>query len=186
MVKAHSARVIEQLWRAFRFGSTGVVVCAVDLALVWVLSHFLWPAIAVSTAYLTAVCLHFCLNKWWVFKNHEANYGSQTLRYGLTVLACWLCTLLVFSAALRLLTSGIMIAKLIAIPPTTLLSYLLMKNFVFGFSPLVNIQSHEQVWAEVSGQCTSCTRSSEREMEKTSDAPLQKTCSVPAGSAGAD
>lgn len=99
--------------------------------MLWLLNQFTTPTVAVSGAYLVAVAVHFSLNKWWVFKCQNSGYTAQLLKYALTVLACWLCTIFVFSLALHALTSNIFLAKIIAIPPTTLLGFVLMKTFVF-------------------------------------------------------
>ena len=43
----------------------------------------------------------------------------------------WLCTVAVFSLSLHWLTTNIFVAKIIAVPPTTLLSFAMMRWFVF-------------------------------------------------------
>jgi len=99
--------------------------------MLWLLSRFTTPTVAVSGAYVVAVTVHFSLNKWWVFRSRDSAHAGQLLRYALTVFACWLCTVGVFSLSLHFLTSNIFLAKLIAIPPTTLLGFVLLKAFVF-------------------------------------------------------
>jgi putative flippase GtrA len=117
--------------RFLRFGAVGGVVCAVDLGLVWLFSRWIIPTLAVSFAYLAAIAVHFCLNKFWVFENRDMMYMRQIWKYALTAAACWSCTVIVFSLALHGMTSQILIAKVIAIPPTTLLGYIMMRKFVF-------------------------------------------------------
>ena len=121
----------ESIRHAFRFCLVGGLVFLVDLSMLWLWSHFTPPLVAVSVAYLIAVTVHFCFNKWWVFQNRSSAYSAQLLKYLLTVFCCWLCTVAVFSVALRWLTTNIYLAKLLAIPPTTLLGFVLMKLFVF-------------------------------------------------------
>jgi len=99
--------------------------------MLWLWNQFTPPLVAVSAAYLIAVSVHFCLNKWWVFQNRSAAYGAQLFKYAMTVAACWLCTVSIFWLSLRLATTNIYIAKIIAVPPTTLLGFALMKWFVF-------------------------------------------------------
>jgi putative flippase GtrA len=115
-----------------RFGAAGGFITGLDLALVWLLSRFLAPTLAVAIAYLVAMSIHFCLNKFWVFQNRDLEYVRQMWKYGLTVLVCWCCTVAVFSLGMHLVTTHILLAKLIAIPPTTLLGYLMMRKFVFA------------------------------------------------------
>ena len=121
----------ETIGKGIRFGLVGGFVCLVDLAMLWLFSRFTPPVVAVSVAYFIAVTVHFCLNKWWVFRNQSTAVGLQVLKYALTVAACWLCTVAVFSLSLRWVTMNIFIAKIIAVPPTTLLSFVMMRWFVF-------------------------------------------------------
>ena len=121
----------EIIGKGIRFGLVGGFVCLVDLAMLWVWSRFTSPIVAVSAAYFIAVTVHFCLNKWWVFRNQSTAVGAQVFKYALTVAACWLCTVAVFSLSLRWVTMNIFIAKIIAVPPTTLLSFVMMRGFVF-------------------------------------------------------
>ena len=121
----------ETIGKGIRFGLVGGFVCLVDLAMLWVWSRFTSPVVAVSAAYFIAVTVHFCQNKWWVFRNQSTTVGTQVLNYALTVAACWLCTVAVFSLSLRWVTMNIFIAKIIAVPPTTLLSFVMMRWFVF-------------------------------------------------------
>lgn len=119
------------LKKGFRFCLVGGFVFCVDLGMLWLLSRFATPTVAVTGAYVVAVTVHFSLNKWWVFKSRDSEYGRQLLRYALTVFACWACTVCVFTLSLRSLTANIFLAKLMAIPPTTLLGFVLMRTFVF-------------------------------------------------------
>lgn len=121
--------------KGFRFCLTGGFVFGVDLAMLWVWSRFTPALVAVSAAYFIAVSVHFCLNKWWVFGNHSEAYRAQLVKYALTVGACWLSTVILFSLALRFFTASLPVAKLFALPPTTALGFLLMKCFVFRQEP---------------------------------------------------
>ena len=87
--------------------------------------------VAVSIAYLTAVAAHFLLNRSWVFSDQPGELPSQAWRYALTVVTCWLSTVLIVALALQWWTSQVLLAKMLAIPPVALLGFLLMKGFVF-------------------------------------------------------
>ena len=115
----------------FRFGIVGVLVFGIDFAALWLFKHFVPRLVAVSLAYFLAVAIHFSLNKWWVFRAQANVRGMELARYVLTVLVCWLCTVGVVWLALRFATNNVFVAKLLAIPPATLLSFLLMQRFVF-------------------------------------------------------
>lgn len=107
---------------------------AFDFTLLWLFAHVLPKLVAVSAAYLLAVTLHFCLNKWWVFQAGQTPVGRQLPRYIVTVAACWCCTVVAVWLSLHTVTENVFIAKAVAIPPTTLLGFVLMRAFVFRSS----------------------------------------------------
>jgi putative flippase GtrA len=118
--------------RAFaKFCVVGALVAGVDFCALWGFQTFLPKLLAVSLAYFIAVATHYALNKWWVFRAQPNVRALEVARYVLTVLVCWLCTVGVVWLALRFVSSNIFVAKLLAIPPATLLSFVLMRRFVF-------------------------------------------------------
>lgn len=116
---------------AFKFGAVGAGVFALDFAALWVFQQFLPPLLAVSVAYFIAVGAHFCLNKWWVFQSRTAVQGAELARYALMVAACWICTVTVVWLALQSVTASVFAAKALALPPTMILGFVLMRRFVF-------------------------------------------------------
>ena len=121
--------------RLFRFCVVGGVVAGFDFSLVWLFVRVLPPLGAVALAYLLAVALHFCLNRWWVFAAADAPASRQLPRYALTVAACWLCTVGVTVLALATFTANVFVAKILALPCATLLGFFLMRGFVFRRPP---------------------------------------------------
>jgi len=117
--------------RVVRFCVVGGVVFAVDFGAIWMFKQFLPRLVAVAIAYLIAVAIHYSLNKWWVFGAGQRFCGRELARYGLMVAACWLLTILTVAGALRLLTDNVFIAKGLAIPPTMVLGFVMMRSFVF-------------------------------------------------------
>ena len=121
----------ERFFRLLRFCTVGAAVAAIDFGLVWLLSGHLPPLIAVSLAYFTAVCCHFLLNKMWVFQCRRSDYIRQLIEYSAAVIASWVTTLTIVHLCLSSFTSNVLIAKLFAVPPATLIAFLLMQLFVF-------------------------------------------------------
>jgi len=109
----------------------GAAVAAIDFGLVWLLSGRLPPLIAVSIAYFTAVCGHFLLNKMWVFQCQRSDYIRQIIEYSSVVVANWVTTIAIVHLCLSSITTNLLIAKLFAVPPATLIAFLLMQLFVF-------------------------------------------------------
>jgi putative flippase GtrA len=109
----------------------GGTVAAVDFGSVWLLSHFLHPLVSVSIAYFVGVTCHFLLNKFWVFQCRRSDYFRQLMQYLAVVLSSWLTTIVIVHLCLSNLTHNILIAKLFAVPPATLVAFVLMQFFVF-------------------------------------------------------
>ena len=130
--------------RVIRFLTVGGTVAAVDFSLVWVLHFFLQPLVAVSIAYLTGVTCHFLLNKFWVFRCRRSDYGKQLAQYGLNVFCCWLVTIAIVRLCLNTFTTNILIAKLCAIPPATLLGFLGLQLMVFRRRVSGRVRSSER------------------------------------------
>jgi putative flippase GtrA len=103
----------------------------VDFSTVWLLSHFLKPLAAVSIAYFVGVTCHFLLNKFWVFRCQRSDYVRQLMQYLTVVLSSWLTTVVAVQLCLSTITHNVLIAKLFAVPPATLVGFVLMHFFVF-------------------------------------------------------
>jgi putative flippase GtrA len=131
----------ERLFRFARFCAVGGTVAIVDFGSAWMLSRLLIPVVAVSLAYLAAATCHFLLNKHWVFQCRRRDYIRQLTWYGVTSFASWLTTVTVVVAVLPLVSSSILIAKAIAVPPASIVAFAMMQFFVFRFpanAPLAN------------------------------------------------
>jgi putative flippase GtrA len=121
----------ERIHRLVRFCVVGGTVAIVDFSTVWLLSRFLQPLVSVSIAYFVGVTCHFLLNKFWVFQCRRSDYGRQLMQYLTVVLSCWLTTVAIVHLCLSTITHNILIAKLFAVPPATLVAFILMQFFVF-------------------------------------------------------
>ncbi|MBV8141397.1 MAG: GtrA family protein [Verrucomicrobia bacterium] len=121
----------ERIYRFSRFCLVGGTVAAVDFSSVWLLSHFLNPLVAVSVAYFVGVTCHFLLNKFWVFRCRRNDYIRQLMQYVTVVLSSWVVTIATVHFCLSSITHNILIAKLFAVPPATLVAFTLMQFFVF-------------------------------------------------------
>lgn len=121
----------ERFAQLLRFGCAGVIVLGIDFSLLFLFGKFLPPLATVSIAYSLAVCAHFCLNKWWVFRASTGQPAKEVVTYGLTAFLCWCSTVLCVKAALAWLTNHLLLAKLAAIPPTMALGFSLMRFLVF-------------------------------------------------------
>jgi putative flippase GtrA len=120
-----------RLFRFVQYCTVGAVVAAIDFSLVWVLSHWLSPLFAVSISYFTAVSCHFLLSKRWVYRCSRKDNARQVGQYALCIVGAWLSTLGIVQLCLSTITSNILLAKLIAVPPVTLAGFVVLRCFVF-------------------------------------------------------
>jgi putative flippase GtrA len=118
-------------FRLVRTAVVGGAATVVDFGTAWWLRHLVQPLIAVSISYFVAVTCHFLLNKFWVFRCRRNDYARQLVQYGTAVLASWLMTVSTVQLCLSTFTNNILFAKLFAIPPATLVGFVLMQLIVF-------------------------------------------------------
>jgi putative flippase GtrA len=91
----------ELLRQVARFGLVGGMVMLVFTGLNWLLAPWLGEDPAFLLAYVPAVGLHFCLNKWWTFGCGRSDTRRQLGQYLLTVLV----TFVIQAGIFKLLTT---------------------------------------------------------------------------------
>jgi len=128
----------ERIVQFIRFCAVGGSVAVIDLATVSIASLFLPALMAVSLGYLTGVTCHFQLNKFWVFRCRSQRYGRQVALYLTQAALCWLMTMLIVSLVLSCTGSSVVVARVIAIPPTTLFTFFFMRFVVFRAAGRIN------------------------------------------------
>ncbi len=122
---------ILQVWR---FALVGGVVTIFFMSLNWLLAPLLGEVGAYFVAYPWPVILHFCLNKWWTFRDQRAVEVFQVSKYlGMTLLAFVIQTaifklLLAFTEMPSWLASGLASAGQVVI------AFLVLRAWVFGAS----------------------------------------------------
>ena len=67
----------------------------------------------------------------WVFQCRRSDYIRQLLEYAAVVIASWTTTIVIVHFSLVSLTTNLLVAKLLAVPPATLVAFLLMQFLVF-------------------------------------------------------
>ena len=121
----------DRVTRFARFCTVGGFITCLDLLLVALLSQWLPPFAAVSLSYLIVISCHFSLNKFWVFRCSREDYLRQIIQYLLSAFLTWLTTICVVKLTLGWITSSVVVAKILALPPATLVGFLVMRLFVF-------------------------------------------------------
>lgn len=118
-----------------RFGLVGVANTAMCLAIVWTLRDGSGvPVWAASIAgYAVAMVQSYLINRFWTFNGAGSGSLPAGQQIGRFIIANLLC-LGLFTAITSLLepSAGVRIASLIAQVPTTLVSFVLLRFFVFA------------------------------------------------------
>lgn len=113
--------------------SIGFFVMLIDLGLFRLfLIQNLYRPIAASIAYLTAITVHFFLNKFFNFKNFDRSTFKQMQTYAIVAAFCWLATVSVIEIGVRVFGLGEMFSKFVAILVNIPLSYLGHRYFTFS------------------------------------------------------
>lgn len=80
----------ELLLRLVRFGLVGGTVTSCFMALNWLLAPRLGTDAAFLAAYPPTVLFHFCLNKWWTFRDRSEVGRRQVSEYLLMTVVAFL------------------------------------------------------------------------------------------------
>lgn len=114
-----------------RFLVIGLIVYAVDVAVIWALRERMgWSVVpATSAAFSAAFVVNFGLNRWVAFRS-SVPIAGQALRFGVLVALNYLLTVCIVFTATEL-GAGIVAAKTIATAMLTVLNYLAYRYWVF-------------------------------------------------------
>ena len=85
-------------WKLVRFGVVGLTVMGVFMGLNWWLAPILGRQFGFLVAYVPAVALHFCLNKFWTFGCGRTDAVRQVSEYIFMVVVTFLIQWSVFTA----------------------------------------------------------------------------------------
>jgi len=114
-----------------KFLTVGAIAAAVDFSALFAASRMMGPTAAFLVAYPAGVITHFLLNKYWTFGCARRDFAKQIVQYAGTVVAAFLVQSAVYAVVVRWSGGNVLLAKACAIPPSTVVCYLLLKLGVF-------------------------------------------------------
>jgi len=114
--------------RFFVVGGVGFIVQIGSLAL---LKNVLRPSFAFSVAFVLSVGSHYSLNRFWALRSVRSDSTRQFLEYLATVGVSYLINISVFKFCLHVLGLGVVESGVLAVPPSTLVVFLLLNYRVF-------------------------------------------------------
>ena len=124
----------ELILKLVRFGTVGLAAAALQFALVWYFSSQLGWSTRVSywAGYFPALTLHFCLTKWWTFRNkRKKELWSQLGRYAVATAISAAFQYVIYNYSLEFLTPLPQYATMVGTAAGMVLSFGLMKWGVF-------------------------------------------------------
>lgn len=125
----------ELIRRVLRFGLVGAFVMGVFMGLNWLLEPRLGRDGAFLAAYIPAVGLHFCLNKWWTFGCERTDSARQAGEYLLMVLVTFLIQAAVFKTITHFTLLPSWLAAGVANAAQMIVTFLVMQRRVFAAGP---------------------------------------------------
>lgn len=120
--------------RLFRFGCVGLTAFCIDAFTSWLLLKSMPEIPAVMGGYALASVFHYTFSKGWTFSDKRKSTLAKVLAYAgvnLTTLVVNSSLSVVFLQAFH---GNILLAKACALPPTSLMGFVLLRLFVFKHS----------------------------------------------------
>lgn len=115
------------------YAAIGVLAVTLDLVVFRWLIALNWIAeLAAIASGAASMVLHFSLNKYIAFKNHDRPLRDQLGTYCAVVTVWWIVTLTVVAVATRLFLAPPLVAKIVAIAINFPLGFVAQRQLTFG------------------------------------------------------
>jgi putative flippase GtrA len=117
--------------RIIRFLVVGGAAAGIQLASLQLWRKFFEPKTAVSLSFVCATATHYSLNRFWALPSFRRDSGRQLSEYLGTVGMSYIINLGMFSIWHDAFGMGVFWATAFAIPPSTIVVFLLLNYRVF-------------------------------------------------------
>jgi putative flippase GtrA len=117
--------------RFLRFLVVGGTVCIVQFAVLAVAKEWMRPSVAFSLSWLVSLGTNYVLNRFWALPTDRRDSGRQLFEYLVTAAVCYGINLAGFKLGHDVMGLSVMWAAALAIPPSTLIAFLLLNYRVF-------------------------------------------------------
>lgn len=117
--------------RFLRFLTVGGISAGVRYVALALAQNLLKPSLTFSFAFICSTAAHYFLNRFWALRSTRQDVGQQFGEYLVTVLISYAMNLLMFQFCHSILGFSIVASGLWAIPPSTVLVFLLLHFRVF-------------------------------------------------------
>ena len=117
--------------RLFRFLVVGGLAAVVQFVVLWALQRWWTPTLAFSASFGCSTGTHYFLNRFWALPSARRDSGRQLGEYLLTVALSYGINLCVFKIARDFIGLSVMWAAVCAVPPSTIVVFLVLNQRVF-------------------------------------------------------
>jgi putative flippase GtrA len=117
--------------RFLRFVVVGGTAALVQLSSLALLKLVLGPNLAFTLCFILATATHYSLNRFWALPSARRDTAQQLGEYLTTAGLSYLINLGLFRLSLGVLGLSVMWSAVVAVPPSTLVVFLLLNYRVF-------------------------------------------------------
>lgn len=117
--------------RFLRFLTVGGVAALVQFATLAVYKRWLAPDIAFSCSFFCSTATHYLMNRFWALPSDRRDAWRQLVEYLATAALSYLVNLTLFKLCHGPLGLGVLLSAALALPPSTLLVFLMLNYRVF-------------------------------------------------------
>jgi putative flippase GtrA len=117
--------------RFVRFLTVGGLAAGVQFASLALLKRHLGPSLSFTLSFVLSTSTHYLCNRFWALPSDRRDPARQFVEYLATAALSYLINISLFKLGLNLLGLGVMGSAILALPPSTLLVFLLLNYRVF-------------------------------------------------------
>jgi putative flippase GtrA len=117
--------------RFWRFLGVGGLAAIVQLSSLAIFKQELNPNLAFTLSFVLSTATHYSLNRFWALPSERHDTAQQLGEYLATAGLSYLINLSLFRLCLSVIGLGVMWSAVLAVPPSTLVVFLLLNYRVF-------------------------------------------------------
>jgi len=117
--------------RFSRFLVVGGLAAVVQLSSLTLFKQGLGPNLAFTLSFVLSTATHYSLNRFWALPSERRDTAQQLGEYLMTAGLSYLINLTLFSLCLSVIGLSVMWSAVVALPPSTLVVFLLLNYRVF-------------------------------------------------------
>lgn len=117
--------------RLFRFLFVGGGTALMQLAVIAVLKWWMSDTLAFTISWVVSTATHYVANRFWALRSARRDGGKQFGEYLFTIAVSYVINLMAFKLCRDLLGLSVEWSTVVAIPPSTVVVFLMLNYRVF-------------------------------------------------------